>query len=85
MIADAGRMSAAEFSARYGLEGGYMSGSNRYFERVAQVPAVWNRMIFYNGDLFHSGDIAAPARLSGDPRSGRLTLNGFFTCRPAVR
>jgi hypothetical protein len=85
MINDAGRMSAAEFSARYGLEAGYLSGSNRYFERVAQVPAAWNRMLFYNGGLFHSGDITAPARLSADPRSGRLTLNGFFTCRPAVR
>lgn len=85
MVDDSGRMSAAEFSARYGLEGGYLGGSNRYFERVAQVPAAWNRMLFYNGDLFHSGDITAPARLSGDPRSGRLTLNGFFTCRPTAR
>jgi hypothetical protein len=85
MINDAGHMSAAEFSARYGIEAGYLAGSNRYFERLAQVPAAWNRMLFYNGDLFHSGDITAPDRLSGDPRSGRLTLNGFFTCRPAAR
>jgi hypothetical protein len=85
MINDAGRMSAAEFTARYGLEAGYLGGSNRYFERLAQVPAAWNRMLFYNGDLFHSGDISAPARLSADPRTGRLTLNGFFTCRPAAR
>lgn len=85
MIDDAGHMSAAEFSVRYGLEAGYLSGSNRYFERLAQVPAAWNRMLFYNGDLFHSADITAPARLSGDPRTGRLTLNGFFTCRPAAR
>jgi Family of unknown function (DUF6445) len=85
MIDDAGRMSAAEFGERYGLEAGYLNGSNRYFERLAQVPAAWNRMLFYNGDLFHSGDISAPACLSGDPRTGRLTLNGFFTCRPAAR
>ncbi len=85
MITDAGRMDTAEFSARYGLTAGYMNGSNRYFERVAQVPSAWNRMLFYNGDLFHSADIGAPARLSADPRTGRLTLNGFFTCRPAAR
>ena len=85
MIDDAGRMSPAEFGARYGLEAGYMSGSNRYFERLAQVPAAWNRMLFYNGDLFHSGDITAPERLSADPRDGRLTLNGFFTCRSAAQ
>ncbi|HYB66378.1 MAG TPA: DUF6445 family protein, partial [Steroidobacteraceae bacterium] len=34
MINDAGRMSAAEFSVRYGLEAGYLNGSNRYFERL---------------------------------------------------
>jgi hypothetical protein len=85
MINDAGRMSAAEFGVRYGLAAGYLSGSNRYFERLAQIPAAWNRMLFYNGGLFHSGDITAPARLSADPRSGRLTLNGFFTCRAAAR
>lgn len=85
MIEDAGRMSAGEFSKRYGLEPGYLTGSNRYFERLAQIPAAWNRMLFYNGDLFHSGDIAAPTRLSGDPSVGRLTLNGFFTCRRAAR
>lgn len=85
MINDAGSLSAREFGARYGLEAGYLNGGNRYFERVAQVPAAWNRMLFYNGDLFHSGDIAAPTRLSADPRVGRLTLNGFFTCRRAAR
>jgi len=85
MIADAGRMEGSEFSARYGVEAGYLAGSNRYFERLAQIPAAWNRMLFYNGDLFHSGDIPAPARLSDAPRRGRLTLNGFFTCRRAAR
>lgn len=84
LINDAGRLSAGEFSARYGLEAGYLSGSNRYFERLVSIPAAWNRMLFYNGDLFHSGDITAPERLSGDARSGRLTLNGFFTCRAAA-
>jgi hypothetical protein len=84
LINDAGCMTAADFSLRYDLEAGYLSGTNRYFERLAQVPAAWNRMLFYNGDLFHCGDITAPARLSADPRTGRLTLNGFFTCRPAA-
>jgi len=85
MINDAGSMAAREFSERYGLEAGYLNGSNRYFERLAQVPAAWNRMLFYNGDVFHSGDIAHPERLSAEPRGGRLTLNGFFTCRPSAR
>ena len=84
MIVDAGRMSGAEFGARYGVEAGYLNGSNRYFERLVQVPAAWNRMLFYNGDLFHSGDVVSPAPDAADPRRGRLTLNGFFTCRRAA-
>jgi hypothetical protein len=85
MISDAARMEAAEFSARYGIAASYMSGSNRHFERIAEVPAAWNRMLYYNGDLFHSAEVGEPAHLSADARAGRLTLNGFFACRPALR
>ena len=35
----------------------------------------------YSGTVFHSGDISAPERLRDDPRTGRLTLNGFLICR----
>jgi hypothetical protein len=38
-------------------------------------------LIFYNGSLFHSADIGQPALLSANPTLGRLTLNGFLTCR----
>jgi hypothetical protein len=80
MIADSLALNAGEFGERYGLRAGYMSGSNRYFERVARVPAAWNRMIFYDGGQFHSADVPEPALISRDPGAGRLTLNGFFTC-----
>ena len=52
-----------------------------WFEKVGTVPPRWNRVIFYDGSLFHCSDIPEPGRLSPDPRQGRLTLNGFFTCR----
>jgi len=81
MKEDAGALPAAEFSARHGLHAGYMTGSNAWFEKIAAVPARWNRLIFYSGTIFHSGDITAPERLRDDPRTGRLTLNGFFTCQ----
>lgn len=85
MIADSQNLGAEEFGARYGLHPGYMVGSNTYFERVAQVPAAWNRMIFYDGGLFHSADIEEPTLLSANPRAGRLTLNGFFACSRNAR
>jgi hypothetical protein len=81
LLADSQRLGAAAFAARYGVRPGYMAGSNAHFERVARVPAAWNRMIFYDGGLFHSADVDQPARLSADPAAGRLTLNSFFTCR----
>ena len=81
MIEDSGRMPAAEFSTRYGVAPGYLVESNAWFEKVASVPARFNRLIVYSGTVFHSGEIAHPHRLSDDPRHGRLTINGFFTCR----
>lgn len=84
LVADSAAMDAASFGARYGLAPGYMSGSNAYFERVAQLPAAWNRMIVYDGGLFHSADVDPSAGLSADPSQGRLTLNNFVTCRRAA-
>lgn len=81
MLADSQMQGAGEFSARYGLVPGYMVGSNAYFEQIAQVPAAWNRVIFYDGGMFHSADVEQPTLLSPDPTRGRLTLNGFYTCK----
>jgi hypothetical protein len=52
---------------------------------VAVVPPRFNRLIFYDGSLFHAGDIPHPGLLRDDVRSGRLTFNGFFVCRRAAR
>lgn len=81
LVADSLRLDAAAFAGRHGLRPGYMDGDNAHFERVARVPAAWNRMIFYDGGLFHSADVGEPLRMSADPAAGRLTLNGFYTCR----
>jgi Family of unknown function (DUF6445) len=81
LFGDATRLSAEQFAQRYGIQPGYMHESNTYFTRMASVPARWNRLIFYDGSMLHSGDIIHPEKLSDDPASGRLTLNGFFTCK----
>ena len=82
---DSQTLSAAQFSARYGLQPGYMDGSNAYFDCVARVPAAWNRMILYDAGFFHSGDIGRPDLLTTNPASARLTLNCFFSCRRQAR
>jgi hypothetical protein len=80
LLRDAVAMDGPSFARRYGMEPGYMVGSNDFFECVNRVPARWNRMVFYDGTVFHAGDIGQPGRLSADPRTGRLTLNGLFNC-----
>lgn len=81
LVHDSGQLDGAAFTARYGVAAGYMSADNDWFEKVLSVEPRWNRMILYDGALFHSSDIPHPERLSDDPARGRLTLNGFFTCR----
>jgi hypothetical protein len=81
LIQDSGRMDADAFKARYGIDTGYITASNAWFEKLLTVPARYNRIIFYEGTLFHSGEIAHPELLTRSPRTGRLSLNGFFTCK----
>lgn len=84
LVHDSGTLDPVAFTAKYALQPGYMGASNDWFARVLTVPARWNRLIFYPGSVFHCGDIASPGRLTADPRSGRLTLNGFFVCRRSL-
>jgi hypothetical protein len=81
LVQDSASLQAEEFAARYGVQAGYMTQSNAWFEKLLAVPPRFNRAVFYSGAIFHASDILAPERLSADPRRGRLTLNGFFTCR----
>lgn len=79
LVHDSGLLDGQAFATRYAVTPGYPRG-NAWFEHVLTVPPRFNRLIFYDGALFHTSDIPAPERLTTDPRRGRLTLNGFFTC-----
>ncbi len=58
--------------------------SSRWFEKVLTVEPRYNRAIFYNGGIFHSGHIHMPELMADDPRAGRLTANAFFQLRMAA-
>ena len=75
---DAGTLDADAFAARYDLPARYMTDSNRYFDVIGRVPAKWNRVVFYDGAIFHSGDIRGPSPAAYREVPGRLTINGFF-------
>lgn len=85
MLLDCQALAPAEFAARWDVQPGYMQGSTRAFEQVLTVAPRWNRMLFYDGDIFHSADLARPERLSADPLRGRLTVNSFFSCTRSAR
>lgn len=59
-------------------------GSTRHFEKMLTIPPRYNRAIFYNGGIFHSGDLHSPDLMANDPRTGRLTANAFFHVRMAA-
>jgi uncharacterized protein DUF6445 len=58
-------------------DAGYITGSDRFFEQVAAVEAIPDRLLIYQGSLLHSGIIPADMIFSEDPREGRLTANLF--------
>jgi hypothetical protein len=59
----------------------YMCGSNEIAELLLEVPARFNRFVFYSGNVPHSAHIPQPKLLSADFAKGRLTLNCFTSVR----
>ncbi len=55
----------------------YPVGDHPLFECIGTTEARFNRLVIYNCNLLHSGQVD-PERLSADPAKGRLTLNGFI-------
>jgi tryptophan halogenase len=76
---DANTLDGAAFGRRYDIAPGYMTDSNRYFEVIGRIPAKWNRAVFYDGGIYHSGDIRGPSPTAYREGPGRLTINAFFT------
>jgi hypothetical protein len=77
-LVDATTLNGDAFGEKYGIPAGYMTQSNRYFEVIGRVPAKWNRAVFYDGSIFHSGDIQQPTLAGYQTGVGRLTVNAFF-------
>jgi len=57
---------------------GYIHGSDAFYEQIASVEAVPDRVVIYHASLLHSGVIPADMSFSADPRQGRLTANIFL-------
>ena len=56
----------------------YIHGSDPFYEQVASVEAVPDRVVIYHASLLHAGVIPADMSFSSDPREVRLTANFFL-------
>lgn len=59
---------------------GYIRGSDDFFEQIASIEGLPDRLVIYPGSLLHSGIIPADMPFSADPCVGRLTANLFVRC-----
>jgi hypothetical protein len=57
----------------------YINGDTPLYEEVGRQSGVFNRLVVYRRNSLHSGCIAPGFRFDPDPRSGRLSVNGFLT------
>jgi hypothetical protein len=57
----------------------YVTGDTPLYEMIASFAFKPGRALIYSVQSLHSGLIQAPEALSGDPGTGRLTLNGFVS------
>jgi len=55
----------------------YTTESNEAVELLTMVPARYNRIICYPGDLPHNAFVKQPELLTDDPLTGRFSLNSF--------
>jgi hypothetical protein len=60
---------------------GYIASSNAFFEQIAAIEGVPDRLIIYRGAMLHSGIIPPDLPFDADPRRGRLTANFFVRGR----
>ena len=56
----------------------YINGSTALYEQVAGERGVFNRMLVYRRNSLHSGSISPGFVPDPNPRTGRLSINGFL-------
>ena len=76
------RWQAARAAEMASLGAGYPGPDTPGYDRIAEVPARFDRLVAYRSFTLHSGVIADPAALSADPARGRLTATFFLDYRP---
>ena len=56
----------------------YINGDTRLYEQIGQQAGVFNRMLVYRRNTLHSASIGSAFVPDANPRTGRLSINGFL-------
>ena len=56
----------------------YINGDTPLYEEIARQEGVFNRMLVYRRTSLHSGSISRDFVVDMNPRTGRLSVNGFL-------
>lgn len=56
----------------------YIDASTALYEQVRSEAGVFNRMLVYRRNSLHCGNFVLPHAIDPNPRTGRLSLNGFI-------
>lgn len=72
------RRVAEEKTGRDKPERRYIDASTALYEQVHAEAGVFNRMLVYRRNSLHSGSFVLPHAIDANPRTGRLSLNGFI-------
>lgn len=59
-------------------EAAYINGDTALYERIHAQEARFNRVLVYRRNSLHSGSIARDFVVDPNPRTGRLSVNGFL-------
>jgi len=68
----------AEKAGPDSAQAAYINGDTALYERISSQEGVFNRLLMYRRTTLHSGSIPAGFVPDANPRTGRLSINGFI-------
>ena len=72
------RIFEEEKAGPHRADGGYINGDTPLYEQVGRQDGVFNRMLIYRRNSLHSPALSRHFVPDLDPRTGRLSINGFL-------
>jgi hypothetical protein len=81
VINDSYALNSSAFEGKYRLRADDMRASNDLFHLAQTIPAKFNRMVIFDGAMFHASQITRETPLSDSATDGRLTFDAFLTCK----